>query len=173
VTRTKKLPEKVEEQEFMAYLSNKRAVLPALKDIMDKQIDENIGGAPEAEHDGLKSQSKQDPNQFQYEMMLERGRMEKDLESKVAGGINDKRILGFENESKSISTASGVRKNQIFNNNALMHGVGVRKQSKLETEAVLSKRKASVPLSQTAKLNMFKIKQNMLAELSAVEAQVH
>lgn len=54
-----------------------------------------------------------------------------------------------------------------------MHGVGVEKQSKLETKTDLAKRKASVPLSQTAKLNMFKIKQNMLAELNAVEARVH
>jgi hypothetical protein len=28
----------------MAYISNQRAVLPALRDIMDKQIDENNSG---------------------------------------------------------------------------------------------------------------------------------
>ena len=63
---------------------------------------------------------------------MERSKREKNTNTKVAGGLSDPRLFSIENESKGISTASGVRKNQIFNNNSLMHGVGVSKKSKME-----------------------------------------
>ena len=54
-----------------------------------------------------------------------------------------------------------------------MLGVGVQNKTKNPLEKnLMSKRKASVPLTQTSKFNMFKVKQGIQAELSAVEKQV-
>ena len=170
VTRAKILPEKQEEQELMAYISNQRAVLPALRDIIDKQIEDLQPAGEGLEGDTSLSDQKQNKSMFQYDLLLDRMQRDRNIDSKVAGGLSDLsqnplniQEPGENSKGDYVSTMSATkanyRNNQKLNTNSLMLGVGVQYKTKQQQERnLMSKRKASVPLSQTTKINMFKAK---------------
>lgn len=73
----------------MAYISNQRAVLPALQDIIDKQIEDLQPAGEGLEGDTSLSDQKQNKSMFQYDLLLDRMQRDRNIDSKVAGGLSD------------------------------------------------------------------------------------
>ena len=98
---------------------------------------------------------------------------DRNTDTKVAGGLSDlaQNPLNIQEPgatakgdfvSSVSSSKANYRNNQRLNTNSLMLGVGVQNKTKQQLDKnLMSKRKASVPLAHTSKINMLKVKQGI------------
>jgi hypothetical protein len=126
----------------MKFINNQTAVLPALKEIVDNKISD---------------QNANSKNHFQYDLLLDRMNRSRESNTRVAGGIDS-----------VPQTVSTFRRNQIFNDQALMQGVTVKKNFSKRKASMQNQRASTLEFGQNLRITIKKDEQLTLRKRSTI-----